>query len=112
MRAFDAGKFSNTLGYYARYFTAQAFEKLAEAEYKLASDQAKGMGRAVTMLKITSAKYEEAKPFATIIGGAYNANFVKKYDDLIALRTKAIEENNTIYYEEEADVAAVPKPEP
>jgi len=69
------------------------------------------MGRAVTMCKITAAKYEEAKPFVNLVGGSYKANFDKKYAELTALRNKAIEENKTVYYESEADVNDVPKPD-
>jgi hypothetical protein len=69
------------------------------------------MGRAVTMCKITAAKYEEAKPFVNLVGGSYKANFDKKYAELTALRNKAIEENKTVYYESEADVHDVPKPD-
>jgi hypothetical protein len=36
------------------------------------------MGRAITLLKITSAKYEQAKPYVNLIGGSYKANFEKK----------------------------------
>ena len=40
------------------------------------------MGRAVTLCKITVAKYDEAKPFVTALGGSYKANFEKKYAEI------------------------------
>lgn len=69
------------------------------------------MGRAVTSLKLTWARYEEAKPFANLIGGSYKQNYDAKYAALIELRNKAIEENKTVYYESEADPADVPRPD-
>ena len=75
LRAFEQGKFANVLGYHAKYFSAQAFFQLAEAEYKTADTKAKGMGRAVTMLKITSARFAEAAKFVAVVGGSYKVNF-------------------------------------
>jgi len=37
---------------------------LAEAQLKFVEEKSKGIGKAVTLLKITVAKLEEAKPFA------------------------------------------------
>jgi hypothetical protein len=111
LRAFDTGKFANILGYHAKYFQAQAYEKLAEGEYKLADEKAKGMGRAVTLLKMTTAQYDQAKPFVNLVGGAYKANFEKKFAEHLELKNKATEENKTVYYESEADPADVPKPD-
>jgi hypothetical protein len=40
------------------------------------------------MLKITVAKFEEAKPFVNVLGGAYKVNFDKTYGEAVALRDK------------------------
>jgi len=111
LRSFDTGKFANILGYHARYFSALAFWQLAEAEYKLSDKNAKGIGRAVTYLKITVGKFDEAKNFVNTIGGSYKTNFDKKYAEVIALRDKALKENQTVYYESEADPNSLPKPD-
>lgn len=60
LRTFDQGKFGAVLGYHAKYFMALAYNVQAEAEYKVADEKAKGIGRAITVLKITVAKYNEA----------------------------------------------------
>jgi hypothetical protein len=42
---------------------------LAEAQVKLYEDKSKGCGRAVTLLKLTVQRFDEAKPFAQTLGG-------------------------------------------
>jgi len=64
------------------------------------------------MLKLTVAKFEEAKPFANVVGGSYKANFDKTYGETVLLRDKMIDENRKVYYEAEADPESVPKPDP
>ncbi len=59
----------------------------------MSDKNAKGIGRAVTYLKITVGKFDEAKNFVNTIGGSYKTNFDKKYAEVIALRDKALKEN-------------------
>lgn len=110
LRSFDTGKFANVLGYHAKYFFAMAYFQLAEAEYKAAEKAAKGIGRAATYLKITVAKFDEAKPFVNALGGSYKANFDKKYSEVVALKDKCVNDNQTVYYEGEPEAASIPKP--
>ena len=111
VRTFDQGKFAAVLGYQAKYFIALAYNLQAEEEYKVANEKSKGIGKAITVLKITVDKYIEAQFFVTALGGAYKVNFDKKYGDLCALRDKAVNENKTIYYEQEVDPTTIPKPD-
>jgi hypothetical protein len=111
LRSFDTGKFANVLGYHAKYFFAMAYFQLAEAEYKEADKKAKGIGRAATYLKITVAKFDEAKPFVNALGGSYKANFDKKYIEVVALKDKCVSDNQTVYYEGEPEAASIPKPD-
>ena len=60
VRTFDQGKFAAVLGYQAKYFIALAYNVQAEAEYKVANEKSKGIGKAITVLKITVDKYIEA----------------------------------------------------
>jgi hypothetical protein len=88
-----------------------AWMVLAENEYKVADEKAKGIGRAVTMLKISVAKFDEAKPFVNALGGSYKTNFDKKYSELCIIRDKCISDNKTVYYEAEANPADITKPD-
>ena len=63
-----------------------AYQYMAEAQVKLVEEKAKGQGRAVTLCKITVAKFDEAKPYVQTLGGAYKATFDKAYTDAVALR--------------------------
>jgi hypothetical protein len=45
------------------------------------------------MLKLTVEKFEEAKPFVNVLGGAYKANFDKTYGETIKLRDNMLKEN-------------------
>ena len=46
------------------------------------------MGLAQAYGKITMQKFEEARPFVNILGGAYKANFDKKYAEAAELAKK------------------------
>lgn len=104
--------FANVLGYHAKYYMALAYLQLAESQVAFTNDKAKECGKSVTMLKITVAKFDEAKPFVTVLGGAYKANFDKTYGETVALRDKMIQENKTVYYETETSPDDCPKPDP
>ena len=67
LRGFEGGKFCNIMGYHAGYFDAMAWWQLASADYAAADKAAKGMGRAVTYLKIAAAKMEKVKPFVNCL---------------------------------------------
>jgi len=70
-----------------------AYLQLAEAEYKAADKAAKGIGKAAAYLKVTVARFDEAKPFVNALGGSYKANFDKKYSEVVALRDKCVKDN-------------------
>ena len=84
---------------------------MAEAQVKLVEEKAKGQGRAVTLCKITVAKFDEAKPYVQTLGGTYKAGFDKAYTDAVALREQAIKDNKTIYYEPETHADEINKPD-
>lgn len=64
LRAFENGGFANVLGYHAKYYLAMAYFQLADGQIKLVEEKAKGMGKALTLCKITIARFDESKPFA------------------------------------------------
>lgn len=76
------------------------------------NDKAKECGKCVTMLKTTVAKFDEAKPFVNVLGGAYKVNFDKTYAEVVALRDKMAQENKSVYYENEPSPDDCPKPDP
>jgi hypothetical protein len=69
--AHENGTFSNVLGYHAKYYMAMAYLQLAEGQVAFTDSKAKECGKCVSMLKITCAKFEEAKAFVQVLGGAY-----------------------------------------
>jgi len=87
-----------------------AYFQLAEAEFKAAEKAAKGIGRAAVYLKVTVARFDEAKVFVNALGGSYKANFDKKYSEVVAIRDKCVKDNTTVYYESEPDASEIPKP--
>jgi len=93
------------LGYHAKYFRAISHWHLGENAQKEAEKNAKGMGAAVSYLKVAVAKFEEARPFVNPIGGSYKTNFETKLADAVALRDKAFNDNRSIYYESEIDLS-------
>jgi len=110
LRQYDGGRFANVLGYHASYFRAQSYWQLAQSKYTTADAKAKGMGEAVTYLRVAVAKFEEGKGFVSVIGGAYKANFDKKLAEAVALRDKAHKENQKVYYDPESKPADLTKP--
>ncbi len=104
--------FGNVLGYHAKYYMALAYYQLAEAQVAFTNEKAKECGKSAAMLKIAVAKFEEAKPFVTMLGGAYKANFDKTFGEAVALRDQMIKENKTVYYESEPNPDDCPKPDP
>ena len=69
------------------------------------------MGKAVTLCKITVAKFDDAKPFVQTLGGAYKAGFDKAYAEAVTMRDKANQENRTIYYDSETHPEEIAKPD-
>lgn len=45
------------------------------------------------MLKLTVEKFEEAKPFVNVLGGAYKVKFDKTYGETVKLRDNMLKEN-------------------
>ena len=45
------------------------------------------------MLKLTVEKFEEAKPFVNVLGGAYKVKFDKTYGETVKLRDKMLKVN-------------------
>lgn len=70
------------------------------------------MGIAESYGKITLEKFEEARPFVNILGGAYKANFDKKLAEATELAKKAENDNKKIYYEGAVPASECPKPDP
>jgi hypothetical protein len=112
LRSFDASHFANVLGYHSKYYMAIAYFMLAEGQVAITNDKAKECGKSVSMLKIAVTKFDEAKPFVTILGGQYKANFEKQLGEAVALRDQMIKENKTVYYESEMAIEDCPKPDP
>jgi hypothetical protein len=75
-------------------------------------EKAKGMGKALTLCKITVARFDESKPFAQSLGGVYKAGFDKAYADAVNMLNKAVQENKSIYYDSEVPVDEINKPDP
>ena len=87
--------------YHSIYFAAMAFFVVAQDEFKMANEKSQGMGKAVGYFKRASAEFERAKSVVTLIPSNYQENFNTKLADLVKLREKAINENKTIYFEQE-----------
>jgi hypothetical protein len=75
------------------------YSVLAQEEYKIVDEKAKGMGKAVSLYKKTVAEFDKAKPFMPLIPSNYQDNFNTKYAEICKGRDKAINENKTIYFE-------------
>ena len=63
---------------------------MADAQIKFVDEKAKGMGKALTLCKITVARFDESKPFAQSLGGVYKAGFDKAYADAVNMLNKAV----------------------
>ena len=59
------------MNYHSMYFSGMAYYVLAMDEYKTASDKAQGMGKVVTLFKITTAMFDKAKQVVTTIPANY-----------------------------------------
>jgi hypothetical protein len=57
---------------------AQAYWNMTQDAFDKASKAGKGMNVAVAYGQLTMQKFNEARPFVNILGGAYKANFDKK----------------------------------
>mmetsp|Transcript_17093 Transcript_17093/g.16314 ORF Transcript_17093/g.16314 Transcript_17093/m.16314 type:complete len:277 (+) Transcript_17093:346-1176(+) len=111
LKSFDQGKFANILMYHTYYFEGMAYLVVASEEFKNAGDAGKGMGKAVGYFKATSSVFEKAKSVVTQCPSNYQENFNVKYQEMIKLRDKAINENKTIYFEKEVPEGGIPKPD-
>ena len=85
---------------------------MAQNCYDAAGKSGKGMALAAAYGKITLEKYNEARPFVNILGGAYKANFDKKVAEATELANKADNDNKKIYYEGTVPASDCPKPDP
>lgn len=112
LRAYYNGMFSNVLGYHAKYYAAMAYNLLADSQIAFVLDKAKECGKAVGMIRLAVAKFDEAKPFVNTLGGAYKANFDKTYAETVAKLNEFIQKNKTVYYESEPSIDELPKPDP
>jgi hypothetical protein len=104
--------FANILGYHSKYYSAMAYLQLAEGQVAFVNDKAKECGKAVAMLRVTVAKFDEAKPFVNTLGGAYKVNFDKTYGETVANLQRMTQENKTVYYDSEPSLEDLPKPDP
>ena len=78
MRGFDGRKFANVMGYHAKYFQAQSYWQLGSSLFKKANDEGRGMALSIANLTVCVEKFNEAKPFADMLGGGYQSNFTTK----------------------------------
>ena len=100
------------MGYHSKYFLAQAYWNMCQSAFDAASKAGKGMNIAAAYGKICVEKFNEARPFVNVLGGAYKANFDKKVQEAITLSAKAEDENKKIYYESIIAPGDIPKPDP
>jgi len=112
LRSFDNRRFSNVLGYHARYFSATAYWQLGSTQFREAGTQGKGMNKAVALLTLCVEKYTDAKPYAEACGGAYLSNFNTKFQEAQTMLAKAIDDNKKIYYEKSIPTSELPKLDP
>ena len=70
------------------------------------------MNLAIAYLTVSVEKFNEAKPFADALGGAYQSNFNGKQATAQETLAKAIDENKKIYYERNIPTAELQKPDP
>lgn len=87
------------------------YSVLAQEEYKSVDANAKGMGKCVSLFKKTVAEFDKAKPMMSLIPSNYQDNFNNKYAEICKGRDKAINENKTIYFEQEIPLDQIPKPD-
>jgi BRO1-like domain len=111
IKAYDGGKFANIMQYHSLYFAGMAYFVIAQEEYKVANEKSNGMGKVVGLFKRTTAEFDKAKPVIGLIPSNYQENFNKRYQEVIAMRDKAIKENNTVYFDRELPIDQVPKPD-
>lgn len=62
--------------------------------------------------KLCVAKFEEARKFVNVLGGAYKANFDNKVKEAADFAAKADNDNAKIYYEPKLDLAEMAAPDP
>ncbi len=60
-------QFGNKLGYFSKYWMAISYQYLSEAACKQVYETQRGWGNAITLLKITVGKFNEAKRFANTL---------------------------------------------
>jgi hypothetical protein len=63
------------------------------------------------LCKVTCVKFEDAKPLADILAGVYRGTFYKIYASAVSLRETALNDNTRVYYDQEAKLDEIPKPE-
>lgn len=85
--------------------------KIGEEEFKKAAEQSKGMGRAVGYLKYTYESFSKAGQAVFVIPKNYKDNYDVKFDEVIALRDKAVKDNKSVYFEKELSGNDIPKPD-
>ena len=66
---FKDGTFANELGFWHRYYLAQAYQLKVQAEDKSTRTQHSGAGKVKTLYKITAGMYEDLSDFAKYLGG-------------------------------------------
>lgn len=69
------------------------------------------MGKVVSLFKVVSALFDKAKPIVLTIPSNYQDNYNNKYAEMAKLRDKAINENKTIYFEREAPLDQIQRPD-
>lgn len=84
---------------------------LAVIQISKYKETTKGCGIAVTLCKVTCVKFEDAKPQADMLVGVYKETFNKIYASAVSLRDTTLKDNANVYYDQEAKLDEIPKPE-
>lgn len=70
LRGYDNSTFGNQLGFNFKFYAAMSYNYLSEAQLNYVRENNRGQGKAITLLKITVGKFNEAKMFADVLGGS------------------------------------------
>lgn len=71
LKTFDSSKFANIMHYHSLYFQGMAYFVMAQEEFKTANEKSQGMGKVVSLFKVTYACFEKAKTVVTTIPSNY-----------------------------------------
>eukprot|EP00347_Sterkiella_histriomuscorum_P011694 403371464 len=107
-RNYEKGVFLRIQDYHTGYFKAIAHLILGSDELKQVASQGQGMAKAIGNLSKAIFYFEQVKQIVATLPNAYLDNFNSKLNEAIQLRDQAIQQNRTIYFEQDIPLDQIP----